>query len=540
MLDIKNLNLSISGTPILRDVNLSVDAGKILGIVGESGSGKSLTALSTMQLLPDGSEVDGEIILKGQNILQASEEEMQRVRGQEISMIFQEPMTALNPVHTIGAQVCEAIRNSTDLSKNELESRATEMLEKVGLPVSRFPLSRYPHELSGGQRQRVMIAMACAQQPSLMIADEPTTALDVTLQAQILNLLRQIVDETGMSLILISHDLAVVAEVTDDIVVMRNGEVLDSGPTGDVLRQLNHPYTAQLAKASTHVPQRDSAPVLSEEEVAKANKPILQAQNIVRDYPTARKSLFQKGKPFRAVKSVSFDLFKGQSMGLVGESGCGKSTLARIVLGLDKATSGVVDFLGTDLATVEGEDMRKARRNLQVVFQDPFASFNPRHRVERLVSEPLYLEPELTKPQRRDRVRAALSEVGMNDSALDKYPHEFSGGQRQRLAIARALITRPALIVADEPVSALDVSIRAQVLDLLADLRERLDLTYLFISHDLGVVRAICDEVMVMDAGEIVEHGPVGQVFTSPKSQAAKELVDATPNLERALLNRVD
>jgi peptide/nickel transport system ATP-binding protein len=540
MLEIKNLSLSISGTPILRDVNLSVGAGKILGIVGESGSGKSLTALSTMQLMPDGSELGGEILYKDQNLLQADEGDMMQVRGQEISMIFQEPMTALNPVHTIGAQVCEAIRNATTLSQNQLETQAAAMLEKVGLPVSRFPLSRFPHQLSGGQRQRVMIAMACAQQPSLMIADEPTTALDVTLQAQILNLLRGIVDETGMSLILISHDLAVVAEVTDDIVVMRNGEVLDAGPTGDVLRKLQHPYTAQLAKASTHVPQRNSAPILSVEQHANNIQPILKAHNIVRDYPTARTSIFKKGTPFRALNSVSFELFKGQSMGLVGESGCGKSTLARIVLGLDKATSGRVDFLGTDLSKVEGDEMRSARRNMQVVFQDPFASFNPRHRVERLVSEPLYLEPQLSKVQRRDRVRAALSEVGMNDTALEKYPHEFSGGQRQRLAIARALITRPALIVADEPVSALDVSIRAQVLDLLADLRERLNLTYLFISHDLGVVRAICDEVMVMQAGEIVEHGPVGDIFTSPASQAAQELVDATPNLERALANRVD
>ena len=540
MLEIKNLNLSISGTPILRDVNLTAGTGKILGIVGESGSGKSLTALSTMQLLPDGSELNGEIFLKNKNILQASENDMMHVRGQEISMIFQEPMTALNPVHTIGAQVCEAIRNSANLSNGELETRATEMLAKVGLPVSQFPLNRYPHELSGGQRQRVMIAMACAQQPSLMIADEPTTALDVTLQAQILDLLRSIVDETGMSLILISHDLAVVAEVTDDIAVMRNGEVLDVGPTGKVLRELKHSYTAQLAKASAHVPQRNCPPVLSDQQEANGSEPILRAQNIVRDYPTARKSLLQKGKPFRALKNVSFNLFKGQSMGLVGESGCGKSTLARIVLGLNKATSGAVHFLGTDLATAEGDEMLKARHNLQVVFQDPFASFNPRHRVDRLVSEPLYLEPQLSNAEKRDRVRAALSEVGMNDTALDKYPHEFSGGQRQRLAIARALITRPALIVADEPVSALDVSIRAQVLDLLVDLRERLGLTYLFISHDLGVVRAICDETMVMRSGEIVEQGPVEDVFTSPKSQAAQELVEATPNLERALANRVD
>ena len=540
MLDIENLNLSISGAPILRNVSLSVGAGKILGIVGESGSGKSLTALSLMQLLPDGSELSGDINLKDRNILNTTEEDMQKVRGQEISMIFQEPMTALNPVHTIGDQVCEAIRNSANLPKSELKERAANMLEKVGLPTSQFPLTRYPHELSGGQRQRVMIAMACAQEPSLMIADEPTTALDVTLQAQILKLLRNIVNETGMSLILISHDLAVVAEVTDEIIVMRDGEVLDAGPTGKVLRQLNHPYTAQLAKASTHIPTRTIAPVISSEQVEKEITPILKAQNIVRHYPTIRKSLFKKGVPFRAVNGASFELFKGQSMGLVGESGCGKSTLARIILGLDNPTSGSVNFLGTNLTTTKSDDMRTARRNLQVVFQDPFASFNPRHRVVRLVAEPLYLEPHLTKTQKRDRVRSALAEVGMDDSALEKYPHEFSGGQRQRLAIARALITRPALIVADEPVSALDVSIRAQVLDLLADLRERLDLTYLFISHDLGVVRAICDEVMVMQAGEIVEQGPVGDVFNSPQSNAAKELVDATPNLERALANRVD
>lgn len=540
MLDIKNLNLKIGQTPILHDVSLSLQPGKILGIVGESGSGKSLTALSAMQLLPNSSTTFGSITFKGREILGADDELMQDLRGDDISMIFQEPMTALNPVHTIGAQISEGILLHSSASRSEARDRTHALLERVGLPPANFPLERFPHELSGGQRQRVMIAMACAQKPALMIADEPTTALDPVLQAQILDLLKSLVEETGMGLILISHDLAVVAEMTDDIVVMRKGAVVDAGPTTQILRSLSHPYTAQLARASTHVPQRTQPPILSAPLDASNQKPLLEIRNLVRDYPTPRQSLLKPGIPFRAVDNVSFKMHCGQSIGLVGGSGCGKSTLARMILALDKPTSGDIEFQGTDLTTATPEKLKSMRRHMQVVFQDPFASFNPRHKVEQLVAEPLYLETGLTREDKRERVVDALAEVHMEADALDKYAHEFSGGQRQRLAIARALITRPALIVADEPVSALDVSIRAQVLDLLTELREKLGLTYLFISHDLSVVRAICDEVFVMNAGQIVEHGPVEEIFLSPQTPAAIELIAAAPDLERAIRNRHD
>ncbi len=539
MLEIEDLNLTIGETPILHQVNVSLKKGRVLGIVGESGSGKSLTALSIMQLLPNGARASGSIRFGDRQLLNASDELMQDMRGDDIGMIFQEPMTALNPVQSIGDQIAEGIILHSGVSRDQADRRAAEMLERVGLPPTRYPLSRFPHELSGGQRQRVMIAIACAQGPDLLIADEPTTALDVTLQAQILDLLKSMVEDEGMGLVLISHDLAVVAQVTDDILVMRDGRVLDSGPTEQILREQKHPYTRQLAEASSHIPERQE-PILSDDQTDLGRTPLLVAENVVRDYPTKRESLFRKGKPFRAVDHVDLTLYPGQSIGLVGESGCGKSTLARMVLALDRPTSGSIAFRQANLATADKQELQKARRDIQVVFQDPFASFNPRHRVERLVSEPLYLEGHISREERRRRVAEALHEVGLNAGALDKHPHEFSGGQRQRLAIARALITRPALIVLDEPVSALDVSIRAQVLDLLADLRARLGLTYLFISHDLGVVRAICDEVMVMDAGQIVEHGTCGDIFDAPQSSAAKRLVEATPDLERALAKRLD
>ena len=540
MLEIENLGLSIGTSEILKDVSMSVKEGQIVGIVGESGSGKSLTALSTMQLLPDGSATTGSIRFHDAELLNAPDEAMQKLRGDDLSMIFQEPMTALNPVKSIGDQIAESITLHTNADAGETLRRTETILERVGLPPRRFPLSRYPHQLSGGQRQRVMIAMACVQNPAFLIADEPTTALDVTLQKQILELLKSLVDDTGMGLILISHDLAVVAETTDEIVIMRNGEIVDKGPTGSILRELRHPYTAQLAQASAHIPTRNSPPVLSREKSGNAVAPLLRAANLFREYPTARKSLFQAGTPFRAVDDVSMTLYPGQSMGLVGESGCGKSTLARMILALDKPNSGAITFADKTITGASASELTEARRNMQVVFQDPYGSFNPRHKVERFVAEPLYLVPGLSAADKRDRVAAALQEVGIGSDAMAKYAHEFSGGQRQRLAIARALITRPALIVADEPVSALDVSIRAQVLDLLSDLRERLELTYLFISHDLGVVRAICDEVLVMDEGKIMEHGPVSDVFDNPKSAAAQQLVDATPDLKRAIANRSD
>ena len=538
MLEIDKLNLTIGDTPILEDISLTIAPGQILGIVGESGSGKSMTALSAMQLLPEGAQASGSIRFNEHQLLNADDSLMQDLRGDDIAMIFQEPMTALNPVHTIGDQIAEGIMLHAGADRQVARGRTIELLERVGLPVARYPLSRYPHELSGGQRQRVMIAMACAQHPELLIADEPTTALDVTLQAQILRLLRDLVEEQNMGLILISHDLAVVAQMTDELVVMRDGKIVDRGPTGSMLRATRHPYTAQLAQASSHIPERSQPPVLSKPSDEAGLAAIISATQLTRDYLTKRSSLFKASPPFRAVDHVNVTVYPGQTMGLVGESGCGKSTLARMLLALDTPTSGSIQFNNLELTTASHDELQTARRDIQVIFQDPFSSFNPRHKVERLVAEPLHLESGTTSAMKRDRVVAALEEVGMQASALTKYPHQFSGGQRQRLAIARALITRPKLIVADEPVSALDVSIRAQVLDLLTELREKHGLAYIFISHDLSVVKALCDEVLVMEAGRIVEHGIASDIFDNPRSQAAKMLVEATPDLESALQNR--
>ncbi len=536
LLEIENLSVEIDGTPILRDIDLAIDQGEVMGLVGESGSGKSMTALTVMRLLPHAARAAGRVSFNGIDILAATEDQMCALRGDDIGMVFQEPMTALNPVKTIGEQVAEGIRWHTRATRADAEAHARKILDRVGLPEAKFPLSRYPHELSGGQRQRVVIAIACALKPKLLIADEPTTALDVVLQKQILELLRDLVEENRMGLLLISHDLAVVTDMADRITVMRHGEVMESGETARTLSEQVHPYTRQLAQASMHVPARKPFSPPGGE-----NKPaLLEVQNITRDYPGRRTSFFRKQEPVRAVDNVSFSMMAGQSTALVGRSGCGKSTLARMILALDKSTAGEIRFLGETLTGKDETALKPARRNMQVVFQDPYGSFDPRHRVERLVSEPLHLlEKKPTAAERREKVAAALHEVGLNPRDMDKYPHEFSGGQRQRLSIARAIITRPKLVVADEPVSALDVSIRAQILDLFADLNGRLGIAYLFITHDLTVARAITDDVMVMHEGKIVERGKTGEVLDHPQSEAAEALVAAAPDLHRAIARRL-
>ncbi|WP_274628539.1 ABC transporter ATP-binding protein [Arvimicrobium flavum] len=586
LLQVEKLSLEIEGLPILKGIDLSIAPGEVMGLVGESGSGKSMTALTIMQLLPARARAAGRVLFDGADILSASEERMCALRGDDIGMVFQEPMTALNPVKTIGEQVAEGIRWHTGANRADAEDRARKILERVGLPEQKFPLSRYPHELSGGQRQRVVIAIACALKPKLLIADEPTTALDVVLQAQILDLLRDLVDENRMGLLLISHDLAVVADMADRITIMRHGEVMDTGETARTLSEQSHPYTRQLALASMHVPagrlHRSPPSVLpdispSREEIgsfdglAKSttlpigesipDSPIsplegemsgrteggvsqppslLQVHSITRDYPGRRLSLFRPGQPMRAVDDVSFAMRPGQSVALVGRSGCGKSTLARMILALDRPTSGEIRFRGDTLTGKSESALRPARRDMQVVFQDPYGSFDPRHRVERLVAEPLHLLESKPGPaERRDMVARALHEVGLTADDMHKYPHEFSGGQRQRISIARALITRPKLIVADEPVSALDVSIRAQILDLFAELNQRLGVAYLFITHDLTVARAITDDVMVMHEGRIVEAGRTAEVLDDPQSDAARELVAAAPDLHRAVARRL-
>jgi peptide/nickel transport system ATP-binding protein len=549
LLEIENLSLSIGETPVLKDVDLAIGAGEVMGLVGESGSGKSMTALTIMQLLPTAARAGGRVSFDGADILAASEERMCRLRGDDIGMVFQEPMTALNPVKTIGEQVAEGIRWHTGANRADAEERARRILDRVGLPAEKFPLTRYPHQLSGGQRQRVVIAIACALKPKLLIADEPTTALDVVLQAQILELLRDLVDENRMGLLLISHDLAVVTQMADRITILRHGEVMEAGETARTLSEQKHPYTRQLALASTHVPARRALPSPlrggSDGEAGRGGgggkgAPLLDVQNIARIYPGQRPSVFRKAEPFRAVDDVSFTIAPGQSTALVGRSGCGKSTLARMILALDRPTGGEIRFMGEALTGKDEAALKPARRNMQVVFQDPYGSFNPRHKVERLVAEPLHLlEKQPDAAERREMVAGALHEVGLRAEDMDKYPHEFSGGQRQRLSIARAIITRPKLVVADEPVSALDVSIRAQILDLFADPNSRLGVAYLFITHDLTVARAITDDVMIMHEGRIVERGPTGTVLDRPQSEAARALVSAAPDLHRAIAKRL-
>lgn len=528
LLTIKDLSLKIGDTQILEDIDLSVDGGEILGIIGESGSGKSMTALSIMQLLPSGSTSAGSIRLDGEELLEKNEKQMCALRGNDIGMIFQEPMTALNPVKTIGDQVAETILIHGNTSRREAREIAQQTLERVELPADKFPMGRYPHELSGGQRQRVVIAMAIALRPRLLIADEPTTALDVTTQAQILTLLKKLVDEDGMGLILITHDLAVVADLADHIAIMQNGIVVEAGDTLNVFRHMQHPYSKTLFAASNHVPKRDANRRIDQEDI------VLHVDGVVRDYPGQRVSLFKKPEVFRAVNNVSFSIGRGENVGLVGESGCGKSTLTRSILGLNPIQGGKIDLFGQP---VNPDMPNSLRAGIQVVFQDPYGSFNPRWKVDRLVSEPLYLMDSFPKDADQ-RVAKALVNVGMNEADMDKYIHEFSGGQRQRIAIARALILEPDLIVLDEAVSALDVSIRAQILDLLADLSDRLGLSYLFISHDLGVVRAITDRVLVMRDGVIVEEGKSEDVFNNPQHAYTKALLAAAPDIEQALAAR--
>jgi peptide/nickel transport system ATP-binding protein len=526
LLEIQDLKLTLGDRQILKGLSLALEAGQVLGVVGESGSGKSMTALSILGLPPLGARIEGKIRFEGRDLAGLSDAELSRLRGNRIGMVFQEPMTALNPVMTIGAQVAEVVRLHRKASRADAQAAARQMLDRVGL--ADIPLTRYPHELSGGQRQRAAIAIAVVLSPRLLIADEPTTALDVTTQAQILDLLRRLVREDGAALILISHDLALVAEAADRVAVMKDGEIVEQDETRALFANLSHPYTRALAADAERMPVRSRA--------ADPNAvPVLEARDVVRNYPGSR-GFLRAGPPTQVLRGVSLLVRPGEIVGLVGESGSGKSTLLRALLALDPVQGGEVLLAGEPFGPTT---QRGRRRALQLVFQDPGGSLDPRWTVERLVAEPLHLlNTKLSAAERRAKVEAVLAKVGLPVESAGRYPHQFSGGQRQRIAIARALIVEPDVIALDEAVSALDVSVRAEVLDLLAELSDELGVAYLFVTHDMSVVRGLTDRVLVMQKGQIVESGATAEVFANPKHPYTAQLIAATPNLARALAAR--
>jgi peptide/nickel transport system ATP-binding protein len=525
LLEIDGLSVSIGAAQIIKNLSLEVRAGEILGLVGASGSGKSMTALAVLQLLPAYARHAGAIRLRGETLTTKTDAELQAIRGRDVGIVFQEPKSALNPLMRIGDQVAETVRLHRSVSLAEARRLARETLDLVGLRGEQGALDRLPYELSGGQRQRVAIAMAVVLAPPLLIADEPTTALDVGTQAQVLRLLRELAHTRNMGLILVSHDLAVVAQVTDRVAVMHQGEIVEQGATQQLLHHLQHPYGKALLAAAMLSPRRAPAP-------SESSPAVLQVRDIVREYPRRRRSLWHNAAPLRAVDGVSLVVHAGETVGLVGESGSGKSSLLRVILALERPQAGEVRLLGDAFSTAQGASLRRLRRSIQVVFQDPYGSFDPLWSVERLIAEPFFLmDSPPPAAVRRRRVDAVLEQVGLHAADALRHPHEFSGGQRQRIAIARALITEPSVIAFDEAVSALDVLVRAQILELLAELADRLRLAYLFVSHDLSVVRSIADRVYVMQHGRIVEHGPTEAVFGEPNHAYTQALIAATPRL---------
>ena len=563
LLEVNNLSTGfLSESEVFRAVNnisFSLAEGKTTGIVGESGCGKSVTALSIMRLLPKpaGKIFSGSIIFKGQNLLKVQPREMERIRGNRIGMIFQEPMTALNPVLSIGKQMIESYRLHTDISYDAALRSAADMLDRVGLSSPDLRMLEYPHQLSGGMRQRVMIAMAIACNPDLLIADEPTTALDVTVQAQILQLIQELQREMGMSVLIITHDLGVVAETCDDVVVMHGGTICETANVFDIFDRPNHDYTKSLLAS---IPRLDSQPksilpvlgsITKRRKERDSNSDNLNYEGNSQDSDTAeigrdgshgilkieklamyfpiREGVLGRIKSYnRAVDEVSFSITKGQTLGLVGESGCGKSTIARCVLRLYSPTSGKIIFDGKDITKLKTNQLRLIRNDLQMIFQDPMDSLNPRHTASEIIEEPLLIN-NFNKIYRGKRVLELLDIVGLPRESLKKYPFEFSGGQKQRIGIARALALRPKLVVCDEAVSALDVSTQAQILNLLLDLQKEFGLTYLFISHNLAVVKHMSDKVAVMKSGKIVEENSSDKIYNEAAHPYTQKLISSIP-----------
>ncbi len=571
-------------------VSFRVEPGRTLGIVGESGSGKSVTSLSIMRLLASSARIEsGRIALLGRDLVRLPEPEMRRIRGKEISMIFQEPMTSLNPVFTAGDQVMEAIILHQGVSRAEARKQTIRLFDEVGIPNPAQRVDAYPHQLSGGQKQRVMIAMALSCNPKLLIADEPTTALDVTIQAQILDILRNLRDVRGMAILFITHDLGVIAEIADDVLVMYRGEAVEYGPVLQIFERPQHPYTKgllacrprldtpykllptvddfmdvsevdgklhiiekplsreRLEELKTHGrgrllhpkselaamghPWEQGGHAADATAVAEGTKPLLVVEDLQVHFPI-RRGVFSRVHDYvRAVDGVSFRVYRGQTLGLVGESGCGKTTAGRAILRLIEPTAGRVQLDGVNLAGLGGSELRRMRSRMQIIFQDPYGSLNPRMTIEAAVTEPMVIQGiGGNRRERRDRAAALLEEVGMKPIHLRRYPHEFSGGQRQRICIARAIAVEPEFLICDESVSALDVSVQAQVLNLLKRLQEKRGLTYIFISHDLSVVKFMADMMAVMNLGKIVEFGPSEAIYRVPREDYTRRLISATPN----------
>ncbi len=507
-------------------VSFELAAGEVLAIVGESGSGKSVTAQTVLGLTRSpNAEISGEARLDGQELLGASERQLREVRGARVAMVFQDPMTSFNPVYTIGRQIGEAIRAHSDgVGRDEARRRAIELLDSVGIPDAGRRVDDHPHQFSGGMRQRAMIAMALSLDPEVLIADEPTTALDVTVQAQILALLERLNRERDLATILITHDLGVVAEVADRVLVMHEGRIVERGSLDQIFYAPRDPYTRKLLG---EVMRLDAAPP---PRPAPEGEALLEVRDLVKHFRAGRGLLSgREDEAVKAVDGVSLSVRSGETLGLVGESGSGKSTLSRTILQLLKPSAGSVRFEGRELVGLSRRELQPLRRQMQMVFQDPYASLNPRKRVGQIVGEPLRLQGEASGAELRDEVRRLLDRVGLEPGHYDRYPHEFSGGQRQRIGIARALALRPKLIVADEPVSALDVSIRAQILELLAELQEDFGLTYVFVAHDIGVVRHVADRIAVMYRGKIVEEGVADAVCERPADAYTQKLLAAVP-----------
>nr|WP_297306979.1 ABC transporter ATP-binding protein [uncultured Flavobacterium sp.] len=555
LVDVENIEIDFQReglwNSVIRGISFSVFENEIVGIVGESGSGKSVTSLALMGLLPKQiSRIsNGKIIFNNQDVTNFAQNDFRKIRGNEIAMIFQEPMSSLNPSMKCGQQVVEMFQEHTKLSEKEIKAEVLMLFEKVKLPNPEEVFYKYPHQISGGQKQRVMIAMALACKPKLLIADEPTTALDVTVQKEIIHLLKEIQAETNMSILFISHDLSLVSEIANRVLVMYKGEIVEQGLSNEIFAHPKHIYTQALIASRPSMNVRlkrlatiqdflnetvPTAIVTSDDrkkhlEELYSQPPLLEVKNLEKEYFT-NVGLFGKKKGFKAVNDVSFKIYEGETLGLVGESGCGKSTLGNAILQLDKPTAGSVFYKGIDITKLSSKDVKALRKEIQIIFQDPFASLNPRITVGKAIMEPMQVHKLYKNDnERKQKTIEILERVGLDETYFDRYPHEFSGGQRQRIGIARTVALEPKLIVCDESVSALDISVQAQVLNLLNELKENFGFTYIFISHDLAVVKYMSDQIVVMNKGKIEEMADADVIYESPEKEYTRKLIDAIP-----------